>query len=708
MSRTHAFVAATVAASLLSICSVHAQTGSGPRALINGAISENQRSTLAGNVRPEAIHSNDRGAVADSAVFDHMMLQLHRSPEQEQALATLIEQLETKGSPLYHQWLTPQQFGQRFGVAPVDLNAVTAWLKSHGFVVNGITPDGMTIDFSGNAKQIREAFRTEIHRYNVKGVGHLANNANPSIPTALASVVDGIVSLHDFRPRGMRHAKAAYTFSGCGGPCQAVVPADLATIYNLTPLFQQGITGTGQQVAVIEDTNLLSNSDWNSFRSKLGLNAFGPGSLTTVHPAGASYCQSPGVNSDDIEADLDVQWASAAAPNAAIVLASCRNTWFTFGGLIALKNLVNATTHPNIISISYGECEAYNGATANSAYYHTYQQAAAEGISVFVSSGDEGAASCDAGNAYATHGVGVSGFASTPYNVAVGGTDFADSYFNTNSTYWNSTNGPTFGSAKSYVPEIPWNDSCASVLIAQAVTGSPVTYGSSGFCNSATGENYFLGVVGGSGGPSGCATGTPSAGGVVSGTCQGWAKPTWQMGIAGNPSDGVRDIPDVSLFAADGVWGHFYIFCYSDSYYGGVPCSGAPDYWFGGGGTSFSSPILAGIQALVNQKTLSKWGNPAPHYYALAAAEYGVGGNPACNSSNGNTVASTCTFYDVTLGDIDVDCYGTNNCYRPSGTFGVLSTQRLSYAPAYGTATAWDFATGLGSINATNLVTNWH
>jgi subtilase family serine protease len=187
----------------------------------------------------------------------------------------------------------------------------------------------------------------------------------------------------------------------------------------------------------------------------------------------------------------------------------------------------------------------------------------------------------------------------------------------------------------------------------------------------------------------------------------GWPKPAWQSGVAGIASDGVRDLPDVSLFAADGVWGHYYVFCYTDYYYGGAPCTGAPSSWVGGGGTSFSSPILAAIQALINQKTGTRWGNPAPYYYQLAAAEYGGGGNPACNSSNGNSVGSTCTFYDVTLGDMDVDCYGQYGCYRPSGTFGVLSTQRYSYAPAYGTKAGWDFATGLGSINAANLVANW-
>ena len=703
MTRNRVTLAACVAAALFATTAVYAQTGSGTKPLITQKISESLRSALAGNLRPEAVSANDRGAVADTTVLDHMLLQLRRSPEQEQALTDLMDRQQTRGSADYHHWLSATEFGQRFGVSSADLKTITDWLAAHGFVVNGVAPSGMSIDFSGTAKQVREAFRTEIHKYSVAGVNHVANNVDPSIPAALSPVVVGVVSLHDFRPRPMRLKKTAYSFSGCGGQCQALVPADLATIYNLTPLFTAHLTGTGQTVVVIEDTNLVSNADWSAFRSTFGLNQWGAGSLTTVHPTGSNRCQSPGVNGDDVEAALDVEWASAAAPNAAIVLASCADTYTTFGGLLALQNLVNSTQPPAIVSISYGECEAYNGAASNAAYRSTYQQAQAEGTAIFVSSGDEGAASCDANMSTARHGIGVSAFASTPYNVAVGGTDFGDSYANTNSTYWNSGNDANYGSAKSYVPEIPWNDSCASVLISQYVTGSPVTYGRGGFCNSATGSQ-FLTTASGSGGPSGCATGYPSQSGVVSGSCRGWPKPSWQSGVAGIPNDGVRDIPDISLFAANGVWGHYYVFCYSNWRFGGTPCTGAPSNWAGAGGTSFSSPILAGIQALVNQKTGMRSGNPNKDYYALAAAQ---AGNPACNSSNGNAVGAACVFYDVTQGDMDVNCRGANGCYDPSGSNGVLSVQRYSYAPAYGTGTGWDFSTGLGTVNAANLVANW-
>jgi subtilase family serine protease len=456
---------------------------------------------------------------------------------------------------------------------------------------------------------------------------------------------------------------------------------------------------------VIEDTNVFSTADWTKFRSTFGLSGYTGASFTQVHPTGGTACANPGVVSgNEGEAELDAEWASAAAPSAKIELASCRDTSTNFGGLIALENLLGGTSPPPIVSISYGECETLNGATANAAFKTTYQQAAAMGVSVFVSSGDEGAASCDANLSKATHGIAVSGFATTAYNVAVGGTDFGDTYAGTSSSYWNSTNTRTYGSAKSYIPEIPWNDSCASVLIA-SFNGYSTTYGSSGFCNSATGKANYLTTGSGSGGPSGCATGKASTKGVVSGTCKGTPKPSWQT-VVGNPADGVRDIPDVSLFAANGVWNHYYPYCDSDAS-DGESCSGTPVNWSGAGGTSFASPIMAGIQALVNQKTGSLQGNPNPTYYQLATTEYGSSGSATCNSSNGNTAGSSCIFYDVTLGDMDVDCTGTHSCYKPSSTYGVLSTSSTSYLKAYGTNTGWDFATGIGTLNAANLVNNW-
>jgi hypothetical protein len=688
-------------------------TAPSARALITQSVDEGNLAPLRGNTRPEATPQNDRGAVADEFPIVHELLQLRRSSEQETALQQYLDEVQDSTSPNFHKWLTPEQFGQDFGVAQQDLDAITRWLQSHGFMVNLVYPNRMMIDFSGTAGRVREAFHTEIHDLEVKGERHIANIRDPQIPSALAPVIAGIVSLHDFKPRAqheMRTAGANYTFNS-GGPNYALVPADLATIYNLNPLFSAGYSGQGQTIVVIEDTNVFSTSDWSTFRSTFGLSGYSSGSFSTIHPAplsGTNNCADPGVTPDDSEAILDAEWASAAAPSAAILLASCANTNTTFGGLIALQNLINASSQPPaLVSISYGECETLNGAAANAAYNAAYQQAVAEGISVFVSAGDSGAAGCDNNATDAIDGIGVNAFASTPYNVAVGGTDFSDTYFGTNAVYWNSTNTSTFGSALSYVPEIPWNDSCASVLLSTFVTGSGTTYGANSFCNSAN-VGTALTTAAGGGGPSACATGSPSLTGVVGGTCRGWPKPSWQSSLSnfGNPNDGVRDTPDVSLFAANGVWGHYYVFCFSDTANGGVACSGAPSGWSGAGGTSFASPIMAGIQALVNQKTGQRQGNPNPVYYQLASTEYNLSSS-SCNSANGNGVSSTCIFYDVTQGDIDVNCTGNNNCYLPSGSHGVLSTSDNSYSPAYGTTTGWDFATGIGSVNAANLVNNW-
>jgi subtilase family serine protease len=692
----------------LAIAAEIANQGHAP-VLITAPIDDNARITLVGNTRPEAKAANDRGAVPDGYALEHMQLLLRRSPEQEQALEQFIEGLNNPKSENYKQWLTAQEFGDRYGLAKEDIATITHWLESYGFKVNVTYANGVDLDFSGTAGQVRQAFQTEIHWLSVKGETHIANMSNPRIPAAMADAVEGVVSLNDFKPQRMYKSKANYTFTNSNGTFETVVPADLATIYNLNPLFAAGTTGTGQTVVLVEDTNMTAK-DFTTFRSKFGLTAakYPEGKLTQVHPAssGTNNCTNPGINDDGVEASLDVEWAGAAAPNAAIELISCSDTT-TFGGLIAVQNLLNASsTPPAIISMSYGECEALTGATMNAAFNTAFQQAVTEGVSVFVSAGDDSAAGCDRDAAEATHGIGVTGWGETVYNVAVGGTDFGDTYAGTNSTYWNSTNTTTFGSAKSYIPEIPWNDSCASTLIANFETGSTVTYGSSGFCNTATGEE-FLDDIGGSGGPSKCATGAPATSGVVGGTCKGYAKPSWQAGALGNPRDGARDIPDVSLFAANGLWGHYYIFCDSDTSTGGTPCTGAPDTWLGGGGTSFSSPIMAGIMALVNQVNGSRQGNPNPALYKLAAAEYGKSGNAACSSTLGNGAASSCVFYDVTQGDMDSDCTGTHNCYRPSGTYGVLSTSDTSYLPAYATTTGWDFATGIGTVNAANLVGQW-
>ena len=345
---------ASLATLTVLACSGMAQTLARP--LITSRIDESTLVTLQGNTRPEATVANDRGRVADATRMDHMFLLLQRAPEREEALRTVIDQLHDPKSANFHHWLTPQQFGQSYGVGQADTELIQRWLESHGFTVNQTYPNQMMVDFSGTAGQVRESFHTEMHRISVNGETHVANMSDPRIPAALAPAVKGVVSLNDFRPRTMMkrvpHGKGIGVTFGpdCGyltglrdaSPnCEAVMPADLATIYNLNQVFSAGITGKGQTIVVIEDEDAYSLGDWSSFRKVAGLARTYPyGSVSQTHPApptGANNCSDPGDLNDgtDDEVAIDMEWASAAAPNAAIQVAVCKDSGSTFGGLIA-------------------------------------------------------------------------------------------------------------------------------------------------------------------------------------------------------------------------------------------------------------------------------------------------------------------------------------------------------------------------------------
>ena len=698
------FVAVATAVGLAGGVVSFAQAGAlvgSPDALarIVRPIDENQLVRLSGNTHPLAKPEFDQGAVPDGLMFNHLLLQLKRSPQQERALEQLINELHDPTSPNFHQWLTAQQFGKEFGPAQQDVQTVTAWLSSHGFEINSVYPSGMLIDISGTAADVRDAFHTEIHNYLVQGQEHMANASDPAIPAALAPVVAGFASLHDFRPHPMIRRHPAFSYPYQGQEQYDVGPQDFATIYNVNPLWtaNKPIRGAGETIAVLEDTDMLP-ADWSTFRSAFGLASYS-GTLTQIHPqsgAGTIICTDPGRNLDEGEAALDAEWSGGVAPDAAIELASCTDTTFTSGDLIAAQNLVNSSTPPPILSDSYGGCEAEDGSSGNAFINGIWQQAVSEGVSVFVAAGDEGAAECDYGRSFATHGISVDGTASPVYDVAVGGTDFHDFVAGTLNVYWTTKNGAGGESALSYVPEMTWNDSCASsvLFIYEGYSSG------NEFCNTPTGEG-FLFVTAGSGGPSSI-----------------YSKPSWQSGVFGIVNDGKRDIPDVSLFAADGLYTHDLMYCMSDPNEQGAPCDYAkpPDSWINSaGGTSFSAPAFAGIQALINQKTGSRQGNPNVMLYALAAAEYGSSSHPnpknlaECNASRGNSVAGTCVFYDVTTGDIDLPCKGKKQCYTSpaSNIFGVLSTSDQTLHVAYPAGSGWDFGTGLGTVNVNNLVNAW-
>ena len=669
------------------------------------AVDETKLVTLTGHTHPLATPKNDQGAVEDSFPMEHMFLQLRRSPEQEATLQHTIEDLQDPHSSKYHQWLTAEELGRGFGPAQQDIETVTQWLSSHGLQVNTVHKNGLTIDVTGTAGQVRETFHTEIHKYLVNGKEHIANASDPQIPAALAPVVTGPVGLHNFLPRkALIKPVNSFTFpcNGCpdgfnGVPQYDEAPADLAAIYDVAPLYKakKPITGKGQTVVVLEDTD-INAADVTTFRKAFGLSSYA-GTFKQIHPGAG--CADPGTNAAEGEAALDAEWAGAVAADAAVELASCADTATNFGAFIAAQNLLDLANPPHIMSLSYIGCEAEQGPgpEGNPFILALWQQAASEGVSVFVAAGDGGAAGCDNFDTapYAVGGIAANGLASTPYNVATGGTDFLDTAEGTVSTYWNTTNDPIGRSAKSYVPETPWNDSCAGSV---AFSSLGYTSGLS-FCNSTAGAG-LLDIVAGSGAPSSI-----------------YSKPSWQTGITGIPNDGKRDLPDISLFASNGFWNHAILLCMSDAAQGGSPCdytNALDTFNNSAGGTSFTAPQFASIQALINQKAGSPQGNPDPIFYQLARAEYGSSSNPndnklaECNATKGNNIGSSCIFHDVTVGDNAVPCYGAVNCYGASlNDYGILSTSDTRLRQAYSAKRGWDFATGLGSIDITNLVNNW-
>ena len=676
-------------------------------ARIKQPIDESRLAVLKGNTYPLAQTSFDRGSVPSNLPVNRMLLLLRRTAEQETALESLLEQQQDKSSPNFHKWLTPQQFGQQFGPAEQDIQTITTWLRSQGFAVDRVSNGRVTIEFSGNAQQVQDAFHTEIHEYDVNGKIHYANASDPEIPTALAPVVSGIVSLHNFgrKPlyriagivppgRGIpRHRSAGALTSGeplftagggCGlngTACYAVGPLDFGTIYNVLPLWNATppVDGTGQTIAIVGQSDIYPQ-DVGNFRSDFGLPApklniiydgTNPGKLAT--------------SGDETESDLDVEWSGAIATGATVDFVVSGTTNSTEGVDLSAEYVVDNNLAP-IMSESYGACELDLGTAGNQFYNDLWQQAAAEGITVFVAAGDSGAAVCDQGSSGpATDGVSVNGIASTPYDVAVGGTDFND--LSNPATYWNSTNNSTTQeSAKGYIPEMTWNDTCTNSEFFQ-FTGST---NAEGDCNDA-GSSYwpaFLAPVGGSGGASNC---TAPAGTSVSTCAGGYAKPVWQTGT-GVPNDGKRDLPDITMFAGDGLNANFYVLCETDIYGG---CAGNVYSLVPVGGTSVPTPALAGVMALVDQKTQSRQGNANYVLYPFAAQP-----GASCNSSG--TIVSSCVFYDVTTGTNAMPCMiGSADCATN------VSGDQNGLLSGYNTTPGYDLATGLGSINAANLVNNW-
>lgn len=625
--------------------------------LVTQPIDEAKLVKLRGGVHPLAQSRYDRGAVPNAFPAERVLLLLNRPAEKESALQEFLRQVHQRGTANYHQWLTPQEFGERFGPENSDIQAAADWLSAQGFRVARVTNGKQFIEFSGTAGQLRNAFHTEIHQYDLEGETHYANASEPSIPAAFAPIVRGISALHDFRAKPYIHVAGRALYSRARNRATPlwtfptrwaanpdffpVAPEDFATQYDLGPLYQAGLDGTGQTIGIINESN-VDISLVSAYEQLFGLG----NNPTQVVIDGQDPGQLGGL---DVEAYLDVEVSASVAPKAAVNLYIADGSNLQDPLALAAIRAVEDNQAP-VLSVSFGNCEPFLGNAGNQFWAALWEQAAAQGQTVLVASGDSGPA-CGGGFPY------VSGIASTPWNVAVGGTDFYYSDYATGGasaiTLWNQTNDSTLGSLKAALPEQVWNDP---------------------FGLNAIPDPFARGE--GGGGPSSCSTITTTG---TSSTCaSGYAKPIWQAG-SGVPADGVRDLPDVSLFASNGANLSAYPIC---AFAG--ECAPGTDGQVEIaliGGTSASAPAMAGIMALVNQK-YGRQGQANYSLYALGQQE------PA-------------TFHDITL--------GSNSCHCPQGTVNCALNANGQYATTvYPAGPGYDLASGLGSVDASLLLNNWN
>jgi pseudomonalisin len=620
---------------------------------------------------PAVGFANDLGRAADTLRMDRMLLQLQSSPEQEAALEQLLADQEDPSSPRYRKWLTPEEFGEQFGVTPHDLDVITAWLGSHNFSVTEVAAGRRSIEFGGTALQVERAFHTEMHNYELNGQRHIANATDISIPEELSGVVAGVVSLHDFHSKPLHHLLPPAS----GGPVglttlsdgtHGISPYDFATIYNVSPLWNTSYDGTGQSVAVVGRTN-IQLSDVSAFRSKFGLPVNTPQIIVNG--------QDPGDlgGGDEIEADLDVEWSGSVARGAAVKFVVSASTASTDGIVLSSQYIVNKNVAP-VMTLSFGTCEAYMG-SSNQFFSSLWKQASTEGISVFVAAGDTGSAGCDMSYSInpagqnitspASQGLGINGLASTPYNVAVGGTEFNDT-----AGSWSASNSANYASATGYIPEMVWNES--------NYTGA-----------GPLGNNLLAG------------------GGGVSIV---YGRPSWQAGT------GNRQIPDVSFAAS-----------LKDGYL--VEQGGLLHIV---GGTSASAPSFAGLMAIVDQYAGGRNGNPNSVLYSLAASAPYVyhdivtgnnevpcsAGSPDCSATTAGAIGHMNGFsagpgYDMATGLGSVDAYALAANWHaqvsPSPKISSVSPNPMtgSNAPQTLTISGSGFQSGLtvkaGSVSYTSF-----
>jgi len=624
-------------------------------------IDDNDTVAIRGNVHPKARPEFDSGATDQALPMARMVLSLHLPSDRKADLERLLSEQKDPASANYHRWLTPEEFSVRFGPSDEDVSAITGWLTSHGFTVDEVPRGRTSINFSGKVSHVERAFRTRIRDYVVDGKLYHANESDPEIPRGLADRVGGIVSLHNFPRKAMNGGirplpQADIQPGGTFGSNHYLSPGDFAAIYNVNPLYAAGIDGTGQSIAIVGRTH-PSSTNWTTFRSAMGLPAKAVQVIVNGTDPGD---QGAGENG---EADLDVEWSGAVAKNATIKFVTSKSTYSTDGVDLSAQYIVNNDLAP-VMSTSFGLCESLMGSTENSFYNNLWQQAAAQGITSFVSSGDSGAAGCSSSSATSGSGRGVNGLGSTPYNVAVGGTQFSDGA----GGYWNSSNGAGYTSAVGYIPETAWNESG----------------------NVSGGSELW------------------STGGGVS---LYYSKPSWQV-APGVPADGMRDVPDVSLTAAGHVG---YLVQTQNALYAMS-------------GTSASSPAFAGLMALIVQKTGQRQGNANIRLYQLGNAQYNSGGpaifhdTTSGNNSVPGVVGYSCTAgYDLVTGLGSVDAFALANNWvppaslllatsnsLPTGTTGTPYSQGLSAtggtSPYVWSVVSGTLPTGLSLNGSTGLI----
>ncbi len=607
------------------------------------AIDNRSAVRLQGTVHPLAQSKYDQGPASPTLPLQRMTLIFQPTADQQAALDQLLRDQQDPSSPDYHKWLTPEQFGDRFGLTQPDVDTVAAWLRSQGFTVVETAHSRTWIAFNGIAAQVEAAFHTSIDNYLVGGKVHYAASSDPAIPAAFAGVVSGIASLHNFapHPRSFK-AQPRVTSSITGNHFTA--PGDFATIYDLPDylqgVFQAGVDGTGQTIAVVGQTDLSTDSnpgrngtpgavvngqeqqyDLVTFRNLAGLPALTSNNFQTIIVPGTT---DPGVvTSDADEANLDVEWAGATAPNAALIFViENANAAGAFGALEWAVDNVPA----NVFSISYGVCEPQLSSADKTAMTAAGLQANAQGQTIVAPSGDSGAADCDT-NAPATQGLAVDFPGSLQYFTSMGGTTFsADSANSSNPSaatqYWSGATNDTNPSALAYIPETSWNDTPSTTPVLSATGGGVSTLSTS--------------------------------------------KPIWQTGL-GVPNDNARDIPDISFTASPNQDG--YLICSQSSCVTGYRNT---DTTFDViGGTSAPTPAFAGIVALINQKLGAPQGNINPDLYTQATS-------------------APWAFHDITTGNNIVSCTTGTGCIN--GSLG------------YSAGTGYDLVTGLGTPDVGALI----